>query len=93
MEKFSQKPVKLNPNEDFKASRVYGYQDNVLNPISGSLKIWLDSNEAASYLRISVKTLMNLSSSGTIPFYKFGRRNRYRKDELDAILLQNKRGK
>ena len=61
---------------------------------SGSLKfIWLNSNEAASYLRISVKTLMNLSSNGTIPFYKFGRRNRYRKDELDAILLQNKRGK
>jgi excisionase family DNA binding protein len=66
----------------------------VLIHSNGSLKfIWMNSTEAASYLRISVKTLMNLSSSGQIPFYKFGRRNRYRKDELDAILLENKRGK
>lgn len=60
---------------------------------TSSLKFWMDSSEAASYLRISVKTLMNLSSNGAIPFYKFGRRNRYLKEELDQILLQNKRGR
>ena len=66
----------------------------MLNYNNSSLKfIWLDSREAASYLRISVKTLMNLSSNGAIPFYKFGRRNRYLKEELDQILLQNKRGR
>lgn len=60
---------------------------------NSSLKFWMDSSEAANYLRISVKTLMNLSSNGVVPFYKFGRRNRYLKEELDQILLQNKRGK
>lgn len=66
----------------------------MLSSRDSSLKFqWLDSNEAANYLRISVKTLMNLTSNGEIPFYKFGRRNRYLKDELDCLLLQNKRGK
>lgn len=69
-------------------------EPEVLSSRTGSVKFeWMGSNEAASYLRISVKTLMNLSSGGSVPFYKFGRRNRYRKDELDQILLQNKRGK
>ena len=73
---------------------VYIDKITMLQSNNSSLKfIWLDSQEAASYLRISVKTLMNLSSNGELPFYKFGRRNRYLKEELDQILLQNKRGK
>jgi excisionase family DNA binding protein len=73
---------------------VYSDEVTMIQSANSSLKIeWLDSNEAANYLRISVKTLMNLVSNGEIPFYKFGRRNRYRKDELNALLLQNKRGK
>lgn len=59
-----------------------------------SLKIeWLDTEEAASLLRISVKALRNMTSNGQLPFYKLGRRNRYRKDELEAQLLSQKRGK
>ncbi|MBC7456799.1 MAG: helix-turn-helix domain-containing protein [Bdellovibrionaceae bacterium] len=64
----------------------------IKEPISSLKFEWLDSNTAAKYLYISVKTLRNLTSNGQIPFYKFGRRNRYRKDELDSILLKNKRG-
>lgn len=59
-----------------------------------SLKIkWLNSKEAAVHLRIPVKSLLNLVSSGEIPYYKYGRLNRYIKNELDTILLQNRRGK
>lgn len=66
----------------------------VVDQCHSSLKIeWLDSDAAAKYLYISVETLRNLASNGQIPFYKLGRRNRYRKDELDSILLRNKRGK
>lgn len=72
---------------------IYTDKITMLQSNNCSLTIWLDSQEAASYLRISVKTLMNLSSNGALPFYKFGRRNRYLKEELDQILLQNKRGK
>jgi excisionase family DNA binding protein len=59
-----------------------------------SLKIeWLTTEEAANFLRISVKALRNMASNGQVPFYKLGRRNRYRKDELEALLLSQKRGK
>ncbi len=66
----------------------------VLNKACGSLTIeWLNSENAAKYLCISVQTLLNLTSTSQIPYYKFGRLNRYRKDELDICLLQNKRGR
>lgn len=53
---------------------------------------WMNSAEAAQYLRISEKTLMNNCSCGRIPYYKLGRSNRYLKSELDRLLLSNKRG-
>lgn len=53
---------------------------------------WLNSEEAAGFLRISVKALRNMTSNGQLPFYKLGRRNRYRKDELETLLRSQKRG-
>lgn len=58
---------------------------------SSSLKIenkdeWLNTREAADFLRISPKRLLNLTSFGRVPFYKFGRSNRYLKSELDKLL-------
>lgn len=59
-----------------------------------SLKIeWLDSLEAARLLRLSVGALRNMTSNGQIPFYKLGNRNRYRKDELESLLLSQRKGK
>lgn len=54
---------------------------------------WFNSIEAAEFLRLSVKALRNKTSNGQVPFHKFGRLNRYRKDELEAMLLSQKRGK
>lgn len=59
---------------------------------SESTNEWLSSDEAAAYLRVSVGTLRNLTSNGHIPYYKLGRRNRYRISELRSLLLANKRG-
>ncbi|AGH96631.1 helix-turn-helix domain-containing protein [Pseudobdellovibrio exovorus] len=53
---------------------------------------WLDSYEAAQFLKVSVAMLRNMASNGQIPFYKLGRRNRYKRTELNALLLKNKRG-
>ncbi|MES2770279.1 MAG: helix-turn-helix domain-containing protein [Bdellovibrionota bacterium] len=70
---------------------LYASNDDICE---SSLKTeWLDSREAAEFLRISVKALRNASSNGQIPFYKFGRRNRYRKEELSKLLLTHRRGK
>ena len=56
------------------------------------LDVWFDTNSASSYLGISSKSLLNEVSQGKIPYYKFGKRNRYLKSELDQMLLINLRG-
>lgn len=53
---------------------------------------WFTSNEVAEYLRISVSAVHNLTSSGKLPYCKLGSRNRYRREDLDELLLQNRRG-
>ncbi len=53
---------------------------------------WLTTPEAAEYLRISVGQLRNMTSNGYVPYYKLGRSNRYLKEELKQMLLDNKRG-
>jgi excisionase family DNA binding protein len=52
----------------------------------------ITSPEAATFLGISTRTLHNLCSSGQIPYYKFGRRNRYKKTELENLILTEARG-
>jgi hypothetical protein len=65
-------------------------------PVVGSLKIEedevLDSKSAAKLLGITVVSLFNLCSQGKVPYYKFGRRNRYLKSELLNLLLATPRG-
>lgn len=54
--------------------------------------IWLTTKEAADFLRISPKCLLNLTSNGKIPYFKFGRRNRFLLSNLNKILLAQPRG-
>ena len=65
------------------------------NSSKSSLKIeeeWLSTEQAAAYLKISVPTLLNMSSNGHVPYHKLGRRNRYSLAELRELLLSQKRG-
>lgn len=70
--------------------------NSLLNAQEGTRSLiteeWLDSVEAAAYLRVSIGALRNMTSNGEIPFYKMGKRNRYRTEELRQLLLSNKRG-
>ena len=69
--------------------------DNGTNKLNNSLfynRIWMNSEEAAAYLKISAKSLRNMTSNGSVTYYKLGKRNRYLKNDLDALLLQNQRG-
>lgn len=54
---------------------------------------WLNSKQAARYMKVSVEQLMNLTSSGQLPHYKMGRANRYLKAELMEFLLKTPKGK
>lgn len=72
------------------------FQHDISRDSTRSLKIedveWLTSIEAAALLGISVNALMNKVSNGKIPYFKFGRRNRYKKSELVALLSQIRKG-
>ena len=52
----------------------------------------LTSEEAASYLRVSVGSLRNMTSNGHVPYCKLGGRNRYLKKDLQQLLLSKRRG-
>ena len=62
------------------------------NHCSLKTKEWLNSKEAANFLGLSERSLFNLTSNGKIPYYKFGRRNRYQLNELRELLLAQPRG-
>jgi excisionase family DNA binding protein len=53
---------------------------------------WLTTKEAAAYLRISPKYLLNLTSNGRVRYYKLGRSNRFLMSELSQLLLAQPRG-
>lgn len=78
---------------DNSADQDCRFADTTLKDDPGSLTIeWMSTNEAAEFLRIPVRSLRNLTSNGKIPYCKLFNLNRYRKDELQALLLKNKRG-
>lgn len=53
---------------------------------------WLTTKEAANFLRISSKSLLNLTSNGRVRYYKFGRSNRFLLMDLHFLLLGQPRG-
>jgi excisionase family DNA binding protein len=53
---------------------------------------WMTSKEAAVFLRIGVQSLLNMVSNGQVRYYKLGRRNRYRRSDLQQLLIANARG-
>lgn len=70
--------------------------DAQANLSSSSLKIeeteWLTSEEAALFLKIPVGSLRNMTSNGKVPYYKLGRSNRYRLEDLNKLLLSHRKG-
>ena len=56
---------------------------------------WLSPEEAAEYLRLfdksgelNISYLYKLVSSGLLAPYKLGKFNRYRREDLDALLIR-----
>jgi excisionase family DNA binding protein len=50
-----------------------------------SWPMWLDVNEVSQILRLSVSTLRYLNASGKMRGRKFGRRVRWRRDQILAL--------
>lgn len=54
--------------------------------------VWLNIQEAASYLGYKVRTLYDKVSKKEIPYYKVGRHVLFDEKELDAYIRQNRVG-
>ena len=68
------------------------YNNTSDSSLTSEYKEWLNSIETSKYLGVSVSRLMNLTSNGKIPYYKFGRSNRYLISELKALLMSQPKG-
>lgn len=55
-------------------------------------KEWLTTEEAAHYLGLTPGALRNMTSNGCVPYYKLGRRNRYRVEDLRKLLFNQRKG-
>jgi excisionase family DNA binding protein len=55
---------------------------------------WLTLDEAAAYLKVSKPTVYRLCSSGALPFYQLGKGGprRFKRDDLDALLVPGEPG-
>lgn len=67
-------------------------EENGLDVGSLTTEEWMTTEEAAAYLKIPKASLLNLSSNGKVPYYKFQRRNRYLKSDLLKLLAVTRRG-
>lgn len=76
----------------FEESEIFGNKiDDEFTECDVEL-VWLDTKRAAKYLNIAVGSLRNLTGSGKVTYYKFGRKNLYQRKDLDALILSEKRG-
>ena len=57
--------------------------------INGNNSGLMDVKEAASYLKVRVSSIYQLTFKKKIPFVKIGRRNRFRKSDLDNFINKN----
>ncbi len=79
-------------------SNVVPFKQRMINESSngGSLTTqpieWLTTDEVSLIYKLPKKSVLNMSSNGSLPTYKLGNRNRYKRSEIDAILLQTKQG-
>jgi len=51
---------------------------------------WLTLEQIAGYLQMSTSSIYKMAQAGKIPSYKVGRQWRFRKDEIDKWVEQNK---
>jgi excisionase family DNA binding protein len=56
-------------------------------------KEWFTIEEAAEYLRVSKRTIYKLTEEGRLQAFRIGkeRHRRFRKEDLDNVLLQSER--
>lgn len=63
--------------------------DPIMDPLLFENRIvceWLNTNEAAQYLRVTANAIRILVCRGKLKYFKYGRLLRFRKDDLKSLL-------
>lgn len=87
-------PAQIVTTEDLRELKTELLEDikNMLKEISGqTTRKWLKSYEVRKLLNISPGTLQNLRINGTLPFTKMGGVLYYDNEDIQKILLANKK--
>jgi hypothetical protein len=77
--------------ELFKKELLTALEDLIKNHKSAPGKKWLRSQEVREMLNVSAGTLQNLRINGSIPYTKVGGVLFYDRDDIDKIMLNNKK--
>ena len=56
-------------------------------------KEWMNAYEAAEYIGVSYGALRNMTYRREVPFFKMGRRLRFRMEDMRQFILENQFGK
>ena len=67
--------------------------ENIHGSLTTQLIEWLSTEDVARIYKLPLKSVLNMTSNGTLPVYKLGNRNRYNRIEIDQILLQSRKGR
>jgi len=68
------------------------FQESSSNENAMNNLVWMNSKEAASYLRISTGALRAHIYKGQLPFYKLKNRLRFKRTDLDRMLENTRQG-
>ena len=74
------KTIRTCIKEEFKTIQI---------PTSDEDIVWLTRNDAAKYFGVSLVTIYNWTKEGILTSYKISNRIRFKKSELQAILLNS----
>jgi excisionase family DNA binding protein len=55
---------------------------------SGGPHFYMSEREAAAYLKVSIRTMINWRLRGLIPYFRIGRSIRYSRQIIDRTLLE-----
>lgn len=91
--------IKVSDGEQYELNRKHGeklessHSRFGISSNNDSQNEWMNTTEAAAFLKVTVRALWRLTGSGSVPFYKLNRNNRYLKSDLERLLLSTRRGK
>lgn len=83
---YKKRSIRYNGRQSMDKSTDYFFDNLSLSKHADENTRWLDTNEAADFLRLTPNALRILVHRAQVKYFKFGSRLRFRRADLDALL-------